>query len=81
MVMEGEQNGVRPRNGVYCNVDWTRRFASKVEQEKFGEAELKVPRGNINESLDWTKTEGLDPFWFIKRGLPHVDIPNMDFVW
>jgi hypothetical protein len=36
MVMEGEQGGVRPRNGVNCKVDWQRRSVSSVEVEAFG---------------------------------------------
>ena len=34
MVMEGEQGGVRPRNGVYCNVEWNRRSVIKVDLGK-----------------------------------------------
>ena len=93
MVMEGEQNGVRTRNGVYCNVDWTRRSVSKVDVEKSRdeseEVSVKVsispnpklPKGDINESLDWTKTEELHPFWFIKRAKPLHDIPNMELIY
>ena len=94
MVMEGEQNGVRPRNGVYCNVDWTRRPASQAEIEKFGDTEeevdvpvfiapeIKVPRSNYNMTLDWTQNEELHPFWFTKRAKPlTVDIPNMELIY
>ena len=56
MVMEGEQGGVRPRNGVNCKVDWIRRSVSSVEVEEFRELvdevsvnvfiapEVKVPK-------------------------------------
>ena len=94
MVMEGEQNGVRPRNAVYCNVDWTRRPASQAEIEKFGDTEeevdvpvfiapeVKVPRSNFYTTLDWTQNEELHPFWFIKRNKAlSGEIPNMELVY
>ena len=36
MVIESEQGGVRPRNGVCCNVEWNRRSVSQADLEKFG---------------------------------------------
>ena len=93
MVMEGEQNGVRTRNGVYCNVDWNGRSVGKVDVEKFGgesedvsvkvfiSPEWKLPKGDTIESLDWTKNEELHPFWFIKRAKPLHEIPNMELIY
>ena len=94
MVMEGEQNGLRPRNGVHCKVTWTQGPASETQVEAFGEyneefeqsvfisPEYKVPRVNSNLNLDWTKNEELHPFWFIKRCKPlSEDIPNMELVY
>ena len=93
MVMEGEQNGVPPRNGVYCNVDWLRRPTSKAELDEFGDVadevsvkvfdapEVKLPKASVNYSLEWTKTEEMHPFWFIKRGKHHEDIPNMELIY
>ena len=43
--------------------------------------EWKLPKGDINESLDWTKTEELHPFWFIKRAKPLHDIPDMEPIY
>ena len=92
MVMDGEQGGVRPRNGVNCKVDWTRRSVSSVEVEEFGELvdevsvnvfiapEAKVPKGNVNEAVEWTMTEELHPFWYVKRGQPE-DKKNMELVF
>ena len=92
MVMDGEQGGVRPRNGVNCKVDWTRRSVSSVEVEEFGELvdevsvnvfialEMKVPKCNVNEAVEWTMTEELHPFWYVKRGQPE-DKTNMALVF
>ena len=92
MVMEGEQGGVRPRNGVNCKVDWQRRSVSSVEVEEFGELvdevsvnvfiapEVKVPKGTVNEAVEWTMTEELHPFWYVKRGQPE-DQKNMELVF
>ena len=86
MVMEGEQNGLRPRNGVHCKVTWTQGPASETQVEASGEyneefeqsvfisPEYKVPRVNSNLNLDWTR--------FIKRCKPlSEDIPNMELVY
>ena len=94
MVMEGEQNGLRVRNGVHCKVTWTQGPASEAQLEAFGEyneefeqsvfitPEYKVPRVNTNMTLDWTKNEELHPFWFVKRWKPLTeDIPNMELVY
>ena len=74
MVMEGEQGGVRPCNGVNCTVDWTQRSVSPSEIEEFGELvdevsvnvfiapEVKTPKGMPNEALEWTMPEDLHPF-------------------
>ena len=92
MVMEGEQGGVRPRNGVHCKVDWTRRSVSSAEIEEFCELvdevsvdvfiapETKVPKGTINENVEWTLSEELHPFWHVKRGQPE-DKKNMELVF
>ena len=92
MVMEGEQGGVRPRNGVHCKVDWTRRSVSSAEIEEFCELvdevsvdvfiapEMKMPKGTINENVEWTLSEELHPFWFVKRGTPQ-DTPNMELMY
>ena len=92
MVMDGEQGGVRVRNGVNYTVDWTRRWVSVVEVEEFGELvdevsvnvfiapEVKVPKGNVNEAVEWTMTEELHPFWYVKRGQPE-DKTNMELVF
>ena len=92
MVMEGEQGGVRPAKGVYCNVQWVRGPLSEIEREKVGgwaeevsvkvlvAPERKFPRGKIT-CLDWIKTEEVHPFWFIKRGKPHEDVPNMELAY
>ena len=92
MVMDGEQGGVRPRNGVNCTVDWTRRSVSPSEIEEFGELvdevsvnvfispEMKTPKGMPNEALEWTCSEELHPFWFVKRGKPE-DKPNMKLMF
>jgi hypothetical protein len=92
MVMEGEQGGVRPRNGVHCKVDWTRRSVSSAEIEEFCELvdevsvdvfiapETKVPKGTINENVEWTLSEELHPFWFVKRSTPQ-DKPNMELMF
>ena len=92
MVMEGEQGGVRPRNGVNCTVDWRRRSVSSDEIKNFGELEdevsvnvfiapeVKVPKGNLNVAVEWTMTEELHPFWYVKRGQPE-DQKNMELVF
>ena len=92
MVMDGEQGGVRPRNGVNCPVHWTRRPVSKLDKEKYGNdvedvhvnvfvgPEMKVPKGKPNEALEWTKSEELHPFWFVKRCQPW-DKSNMELIF
>jgi hypothetical protein len=92
MVMEGEQGGVRPRNGVNCKVDWRRRSVSSDEIKNFGELvdevsvnvfiapEVKVPKGKLNEAVEWTMTEELHPFWYVKRAQPE-DKNNMELVF
>ena len=92
MVMEGEQEGARPRNGVYCRVEWTRRPVGFAEVAKYGEREddvsvkvfimpeVKVPKGNPDEALEWTMSEELHPFWFVKRGGAE-DTTNMKLVY
>ena len=92
MVMDGDREGVRPPKGVYCNVQWVRGPITKAEKEKFGDVivevsvkvfvapEHKLPKGKI-DSLDWTAKEEVHPFWFIKRGKPHEDAPNMELVY
>ena len=83
---------MRPRNGVNCKVDWQRRSVSSVEVEEFGELvdevsvnvfiapEVKVPKGKMNEAVEWTMTEELHPFWYVKRGQPE-DKKNMELVF
>ena len=90
--MDGEQGGVRPRNGVNCSVDWTRRSVSKAEIEQFCELveevsvnvfiapETKLPKGRVNEAVEWTMSEELHPFWFVKRAQAD-DKPNMELVF
>ena len=92
MVMDGEQDGVRPRNGVNCTVEWTRRSVSVAEVEEFGELldevsvnvfiapEMQQPKGNVNEAMEWTMSEELHPFWYVKRGQPE-DKTNMELVF
>lgn len=92
MVMDGEQGGARPRNGVHCTVDWTRRSVSPPEIEGFGELvdevsvnvfiapEVKTPKGMPNEALEWTMSEEQHPFGFVKRGKPG-DKPNMKLMF
>ena len=44
--------------------------------------EVKAPKGVVNEVLDWTMTEELHPFWFVKRAQPKTeDKPNMELVF
>ena len=38
--------------------------------------EVKMPTGMPNEALEWTCSEELHPYWFVKRGKPE-DKPNM----
>ena len=83
---------MRPRNGVHCKVDWTRRSVSSAEIEEFCELvdevsvdvfiapETKVPKGTINENVEWTLSEELHPFWFVKRSTPQ-DKPNMELMF
>ena len=92
MVMEGEQGGVRPRNGVYCRVTWTRREERISEREKFGDVVedfavsvfiapgAKLPKDIVNEAIDWTMAEEMHPFWFVQRGKEH-DTTNMELVY
>ena len=92
MVMEGEQGGVRPRNGVNCTVDWARRSVNKQDKSKYGDEEddvsvkvfvapeVKAPKGKPNEALEWTMSEELHPFWFVKRGQPW-DTSNMELIF
>ena len=92
MVMEGEQGGYRPRNGVYCRVSWAKREESKTETDKFGELsehvevsvfispEVRVPKNSVDESTDWTTSEEMHPFWFLLRGREH-DMTNMVMVY
>ena len=92
MVMEGEQSGVRPRNGVNCLVEWQRRPVTKTDKEKFGTEkedvvvnvfvapEIRVPKAMPNESLEWTTSEELHPFWFVKRAQPW-DTSNMELIF
>ena len=83
---------MRPRNGVNCPVHWTRRPVSKLDKEKYGNdvedvhvnvfvgPEMKVPKGKPNEALEWTKSEELHPFWFVKRCQPW-DKSNMELIF
>ena len=83
---------MRPRNGVNCKVDWRRRSVSSDEIKNFGELvdevsvnvfiapEVKVPKGKMNEAVEWTMTEELHPFWYVKRGQPE-DKKNMELVF
>ena len=92
MVMDGELGGVRSRIGVNCKLHWTRRSVSASEVAEFGELvdevsvnvyiapETKVPKGNVNEAVEWTMTEELHPFWHVKRGEPE-DKTNMELVF
>ena len=69
-----------------------RRSVSSAEVEQFGELvdevsvnvfiapEVKVPKGNVNEALEWTTAEELHPFWFVRRGEPE-DETNMKLVY
>ncbi len=42
--------------------------------------EVKVPKGKMNEAVEWTMTEELHPFWYVKRGQPE-DKKNMELVF
>ena len=42
--------------------------------------EVKAPRGKPNEALEWTMSEELHPFWFVKRAQAD-DTPNMELVF
>ena len=42
--------------------------------------EMKMPKGTVNENLEWTLSEELHPFWFVKRGTPQ-DTPNMELMY
>ena len=42
--------------------------------------EAKVPKGKPNEALEWTMSEELHPFWFVKRGQPW-DTSNMELIF
>jgi hypothetical protein len=39
-----------------------------------------VPKGKMNEAVEWTMTEELHPFWYVKRGQPE-DKKNMELVF
>ena len=80
MVMEDDQCGARPRNGVCCTVYFTRHLESIAETVRSGEfaaeasvnvfiaPEVKVPKGKVNTALAWANGE-LHPFWLVKRGV------------
>ena len=65
MVMEDDQCGARPRNGVCCTVSFTRHLESIVELERSGEfaadvsvnvfiaPEVNVPKRKVNTALAW----------------------------
>ena len=42
--------------------------------------EVRAPKGKPNEALEWTMSEELHPFWFVKRGQPW-DTPNMELIF
>ena len=83
---------MRPRNGVNCTVEWTRLSVSVAEVEEFGELtdevsvnvfiapEMQQPKANVNGDMNWTTSEQLHPFWYVKRGLPE-DTTNMELVF
>ena len=89
MVMEHEP-GVRSPKGVTCNVEWamtptalevskgleTKEIALKV----FISPELKLPKAKCTD-LEWTKTEDVHPFWFIKRSCKADVVKNMEVVY
>ena len=92
MVMEGEQGGVRPRNGVQCTVDWARKSVSERDKEVHGDdvedvsvdvfvaPEVRSPSGMPNEALQWTRSAELHLFWFVKRAQPW-ETSNMELVY
>ena len=41
---------------------------------------MKVPKGNVNEAVEWTMADELHPFWYVKRGQPE-DKKNMELVF
>ena len=42
--------------------------------------EVKLPRGTVDEALEWTMSEELHPFWFVKRAQAE-DKPNMELLF
>jgi hypothetical protein len=89
MVMENEP-GVRHPKGVTCDVQW-RSTPNAVDLSKglegkdvkvkvFISPELKLPKARPID-LDWTKTEEVHPFWFIKRSCKEEDVKNMELIF
>ena len=89
MVMENEP-GVRHPKGVTCDVQW-RSTPNAVDLSKglegkdvkvkvFISPELKLPKARSID-LDWTKTEEVHPFWFIKRSCKEEDVKNMELIF
>ena len=85
MVMENEP-GVRHPKGVTCTVEWAtdpsaleRSKGLEVKEVKlnvFISPDYKLPKAKSND-FDWTKTEDVHPFWFIKRSGKEEDVANM----
>ena len=89
MVMENEA-GVRHPRGVTCTVEWAtcpsdshRDRGLEVKELKlnvFIQPEYKLPKAKLI-ALDWTKTEEVHPFWWIKRSCKEEDVKNMEIIY
>ena len=89
MVMEKDP-GPRHPKGVTCEVERattpTELDLSKgiegteVNVKVFISPELKLPKARSID-LDWTKTEEVHPFWFIKRSCKEEDVKNMELIF
>jgi hypothetical protein len=55
-------------------------LVDEVSVNVFIAPEVKVPKGKMNEAVEWTMTEELHPFWYVKRGQPE-DKKNMELVF
>ena len=55
-------------------------LVDEVSVNVFIAPEVKVPKGKLNEAVEWTMTEELHPFWYVKRGQPE-DKKNMELVF
>ena len=89
MVMENEP-GVRHPRGVTCTVTWATSPSDderdrglegiEVKMNVFIQPEFKLPKAK-SLGLEWTKTEEVHPFWWIKRSCKEEDVKNMEMIY